>query len=113
MNLTLLTVAYRLRIPSAAFRPHAKLAGQRIAETPGLVWKIWGLDSDAGEGTSVYLFRDAASADAFAAGPAIEELRNGPAEQVTLRLSPVDVALSNITGAAAALAATPQLAVTS
>lgn len=108
MTPTLLAVAYRLRIPAAEFRSHAEGAAPRIAETPGLVWKIWGLDPGAGEGTSLYLFRDAASAGAFATGPAIAALRAGPAEAVTVRLAPVDLGLSTMTGAAAALAVPAQ-----
>ena len=110
MSQTLLTVTYRLRIPADAFRSHAEVAAPRIAATPGLIWKIWGLNPETGEGTSVYLFHDAASARAFAAGPAIAELRNGPAEQVSPRLAPVDRGLSALTGAAAALAAGTQMA---
>lgn len=106
MNQTLLIVTYRLRIPAEAFRSHAEIAGRRIAETPGLVWKIWGLDRETGEGSSVYLFGNTASAEAFATGAEIAGLRNGPAEQVSVRLAPVDTALSTITGAARALAAT-------
>ncbi len=103
---TLLSVAYRLRIPAEAFRLPAEVAAHQIAQAPGLVWKIWGLDADTGEGTSVYLFRDTAAAAAFAAGPAMAQLRDGPAERVTTRIAPVDVALSTLTGAAGALATT-------
>ncbi|MFO1144074.1 MAG: YdhR family protein [Amaricoccus sp.] len=104
MSLTIVTVAYRLRVPVVAFRDHAREVAERIAAAPGLVWKIWGLDEATGEGTSVYLFRDVASADAFAEGPVLAELRDGPADRVTVRLAPVVRDLSEITRAAAALA---------
>jgi hypothetical protein len=70
---TLFTVAYRLAIPPEAFRPHAEVAGQRIARTPGLVWKIWGLNQ--------LLFRldcDAATRAARAAAIATGRLWFGP-----------------------------------
>lgn len=104
MTRTLLLVTYRLRIPAQEFRVHAETAAANISKAPGLVWKIWGLDPETGQGTSVYLFRDAATARAFAAGPAIAELRNGPTEDVTTRIAPVDAGLSTLTGATAALA---------
>ena len=104
MPLTLLSVTYRLRVPAQDFRVHAETVAHNIARAPGLVWKIWGLDPETGLGTSVYLFRDAAAARAFAAGPAISTLRNGPAEEVSIRVAPVDAGLSAITGAAATLA---------
>ena len=104
MTLTLLSVTYRLRVPAQDFRVHAETAAHNIARAPGLVWKIWGLDPETGLGTSVYLFRDAATAEAFAAGPAISALRNGPADDVSIRIAPVDTDLSTLPGAAAALA---------
>jgi hypothetical protein len=97
-------VTYRLRIPAGEFRSQAETAARRIADAPGLMWKIWGLDPATGLGTSCYLFRDAASAEAFAAGPALAELRNGPASEVATRIAPVDSVLSTITGAGPALA---------
>ena len=109
MTPTLLLVTYRLRIPVADFRAHARTVAARIAAAPGFVCKLWVLDDDTGLGTSVYLFRDAISAEAFAGGPAIAELRSGPAAEVTTRMAPVDAELSTITGAATilALAETP------
>ena len=104
MTPTLLLVTYRLRIPAADFRAHAQAAAARIAGAPGLAWKVWGLDDETGFGASAYLFHDAASAKAFAEGPAIAELRDGPAEDVVTRIAPVDVGLSSITGAAPFLA---------
>jgi hypothetical protein len=98
-----LSVTYRLRVPARDFRAHAETAAELIAKAPGLVWKIWGLDRESGLGASVYLFRDIASATAVAAGPAISELRSGPAEEVTTRIAPVDTGLSAITRAAAAV----------
>jgi len=103
-DLTAVTVAYRLRVPVSAFRDRAREVAARIAETPGLVWKIWGLDDATGEGTSLYLFRDAASAAAFAGGPVLAALRDGPADRVEVRLAPVVRDLSEVTRAAAALA---------
>ncbi|WP_157775817.1 YdhR family protein [Hartmannibacter diazotrophicus] len=70
-----------------------------------IVAKIWGLDETTGEGTSVYLFRDADLAKAFACGPQIEALRSGPATDVAIRLAPIEEDLSRITHAAPALAA--------
>ncbi|HMQ94868.1 MAG TPA: YdhR family protein [Amaricoccus sp.] len=106
MTPTLILVTYRLRVPVAEFRAHARTAAARIAEAPGLLWKVWGLDEATGLGTSAYLFRDSASAEAFAEGPATSELRAGPAMDVFTRIAPVDAGLSAITGAARFLAPT-------
>ncbi|WP_181164595.1 YdhR family protein [Amaricoccus solimangrovi] len=104
MSQTVVTVTYRLRVPVEAFRARARAVAERIAETPGLAWKIWGLEPETGEGTSLYLFRDAGSAAAFASGPVLAALRDGPAERVEIRLAPVEAGLSAVTRAASALA---------
>lgn len=38
-----------------------------IADEPGLVWKIWTMNEAAGEAGGIYLFKDAASAEAYLA----------------------------------------------
>jgi hypothetical protein len=38
---------------------------QTISETPGLLWKIWIENSNAGETGGIYLFSDEASLDTF------------------------------------------------
>jgi hypothetical protein len=38
---------------------------ETIAETPGLRWKIWTENAEAGEGGGIYLFDDATSAQAY------------------------------------------------
>jgi hypothetical protein len=46
---------------TAVFTPLA----EDIASTPGLRWKIWTENREAGEGGGVYLFDDAAAARAY------------------------------------------------
>ena len=54
---------------------------------------------------SAYLFHDRASAEAFANGPAIAALRDGPASRVDFRIAPVERALCALTHAEAVIAA--------
>ena len=82
--------------------------GRGIAGTPGLVWKIWGIDRDRDTGVSAYLFASEASARAFTAGPMLERLRSRPdVTDVSFELAPIDQDLSEMTGAADALAGAP------
>lgn len=106
MSLTLLAVTYELAISPEVFERHSEQAAVRIAETPGLRWKIWGLDPETGAGTSIYLFTDATSAAGFANGPAIAALAAGPARNIATRIAPVHDALSALTHAASILEAT-------
>ncbi|WP_138468596.1 YdhR family protein [Poseidonocella sp. HB161398] len=104
MTPVLLSVTYTLRVPLPDFLSGAGAAAADIASTPGFLWKIWGLDPEAGLGTSVYLFRDATAAAAFADGPVLEALRRGSADEVVTRIAPVEAGLSALTGAETILA---------
>lgn len=105
MQTTLLVVSYDLSIPARDFLDRAPEAARIIADLPGLIWKIWSLDRESGEGTSAYLFAERHQAEAFANGPLMQALRDGPARNVTLRFAPVERDLSERTHAAALLAA--------
>lgn len=108
MGQILVTVRYRMAGDHAHFRHDMKKAAGLIAGIPGLVWKIWGVDRDRGVGVSSYLFASEASARAFIAGPMIERLRGHPdVTDVSFEFAPVDRDLSEMTGAADALAGAP------
>ena len=105
MGQMLVTVRYRVQGDHAHFRHDMTKAAGLIAGIPGLVWRIWGIDQDRDIGTSVYLFASEASARAFIAGPMLERLRSRPdVTDVSFELAPVDQELSEMTGAADALA---------
>lgn len=104
MRQALLTVTYRLTGDPAAFRNNMEDAAAAIAETRGLLWKIWGLDLDRRRGLSVYLFDGEHAANMFAEGPIIKSLRQHPdVAEVSLDHAPVDRNLSLLSGAGQAL----------
>lgn len=108
MGQMLVTVRYRVQGDHAHFRHDVKKAAGLIAGIPGLVWKIWGIDEDRDTGVSAYLFASEASARAFIAGPTIERLRSRPdVTDLSFEFAPVDQELSEMTGAADALAGAP------
>jgi hypothetical protein len=108
MGQMLVTVRYRVQGDHAHFRHDMTKAAGLIAGVPGLVWKIWGIDRDRGIGASAYLFASEASARAFIAGPMLERLRSRPdVTDVSFELATVDQDLSEMTGAADALAGAP------
>ena len=108
MGQMLVTVRYRVQGDHAHFRHDMTKAAGLIAGTPGLVWKIWGIDHDRDVGASAYLFASEASARAFIAGPMLERMRSRPdVSDVSFELAPIDQDLSEMTGAADALAGAP------
>jgi hypothetical protein len=77
------------------------LAGaEKIAELPGLVWKLWTYDDEAKLGLNVYLFETANDARAWGDGPLRGALESydGVGDIETTYLT-VDEALSGVTRA--------------
>jgi Putative mono-oxygenase ydhR len=110
MTMALITVRCRLRGPVAQFRAGATAVADALAETPGLIWKIWGFAEAQGMVTA-YLFESLAKAEDFVAGPIIRRLRQRPeVAEVALELAAVDRDLSGRTGAAPALELSPAAA---
>jgi hypothetical protein len=105
MTQRLLIVTYGLCGDPAAFREDATRAVPSLSRTPGMLWKIWGLDAAKSEGLSAYVFADSSSVDAFVtSSPALVALRAHPdVRDVTCRVVPIDPGLSAATGAAKAL----------
>lgn len=50
----------------------------RIAQVPGLRWKLWLTDGETRTHSGVYLFDDQASAEAYLNGELVTNLRNNP-----------------------------------
>ena len=68
---------------------------QSIAEEPGLRWKIWIENREAGESGGVYLFEDLASAEAYLAMHT-RRLSDFGLTRVNSRISAVNEVLSRI-----------------
>lgn len=77
---------------------HCEAQVEAMRLLPGLEWKLWLADADANTAGGVYLFRDAASADAYVSGPIIARLRTSPlVRAVRVRTSAVADDLSRRT----------------
>ncbi len=53
-------------------------AAKPIADTPGLVWKIWLVNEADHEAGGVYLFESEEAAGAFLGGPIVAALKSAP-----------------------------------
>ena len=49
-----------------------------IAETPGLVWKVWLINDQAKEAGGIYLFESADALGTYVNGPAVAALKASP-----------------------------------
>jgi len=87
-----------LNVPTEEWLRHCEGAVEAIRALPGLEWKVWLADADSRTAGGVYLFRDAASAEAYVSGPVIAHLRTLPlVRAVRVRISAVADDLSRRT----------------
>lgn len=75
MGRTIVQIRYQIQVPLEDYQTAVAPLAPLIAETPGLLWKIWLLDDASRMGGGVYLFADQAAAEAFLAGPLVAEVR--------------------------------------
>lgn len=88
---------------------HCRRVVDAMRSLPGLEWKVWLADADSNTAGGVYLFRDAASADAYVSGPIIAQLRTSPlVRAVRVRTSPVVDDLSRKTRGVRAFASSTE-----
>jgi hypothetical protein len=73
---------------------------KQFLQVPGLLWKIWLDGTDERRAGGIYMFADRAAAEAYAAGPIVERLRDNPdLSEVDVRIFDVRRRMSEITRA--------------
>lgn len=75
----LLQVNFSFDMPAADYVGAVAPLAEAVAAVPGLHWKIWLLDADAQAAAGIYLFEDAASAQAYLEGPILAPFFTNPA----------------------------------
>lgn len=79
MSATLLQINFKFEGSKAEYLEAFNEAAAAIAATPGLRWKVWPWNDADHMGGGIYLFDDAASAQAFLEGPIAAGLPDHPA----------------------------------
>ena len=79
MSQQILQVNMNYSIPRADLETAWLGAAQPIADTPGLVWKVWLINEVEKEAGGIYLFESAEAAHAYASGPIVAALKASPA----------------------------------
>ncbi len=75
----ILQVNLKFTIPRADLETAWLDAAQPIADTPGLLWKVWLMNEAASEAGGIYLFDNVAAAQAYIGGPIVAALKASPA----------------------------------
>ena len=78
MSQKILQINYKFGIPAADFSQALLPAAQPIADSPGLLWKIWLINEAANEAGGIYLFEDEAAVDGFLGGPIVSAFKTNP-----------------------------------
>src|SRR5258705_4908602 len=75
----ILQVNVKFSIPRADLEAAWQGAAQPIADTPGLVWKVWLMNEEKKEAGGIYLFESEDALRAYVDGPIVAALKASPA----------------------------------
>ena len=79
MSQKLLQVNMNFSISRAELEAAWLDAAQPIADTPGLLWKVWLMNESEREAGGIYLFESEAAAQSYLDGPIVGALKTSPA----------------------------------
>ena len=78
MSQQILQVNLKFSIPRTDLATAWFGAAQPIADTPGLVWKVWLMNEADSEAGGIYLFESKDAVDAYLSGPIVASLKASP-----------------------------------
>ncbi|RIK35371.1 MAG: hypothetical protein DCC55_30505 [Chloroflexi bacterium] len=79
MSKTILQVNFQYSFPLAELHALINGAAEPIAQTDGLLWKVWLLNEEQRTSGGIYLFANERAAQAYADGPILSKLQQHPA----------------------------------
>jgi hypothetical protein len=79
MSQQILQVNMNFSIPRADLETAWLGATQPIADTPGLLWKVWLMNEEKNEAGGIYLFENEDALRAYVSGPIVTALKASPA----------------------------------
>jgi hypothetical protein len=74
----ILQVNMNFSIPSTDLKTAWLDVAQPVADTPGLVWKVWLINEEQKEAGGIYLFETREAAIAYAGSPIVAALKASP-----------------------------------
>jgi hypothetical protein len=78
MAQTIVQITFKLNVSGIEYEQAVAPIAQAVADVPGLQWKIWLLNEPAQEAGGVYLFADAAAAQAFLDSSIVTQVKSAP-----------------------------------
>ena len=78
MGQQILQVNVKFSIPRGELETAWLDAAQPIADTPGLLWKVWLMNEAESEAGGIYLFETESAVQSYLAGPMVAALKASP-----------------------------------
>ncbi len=75
----LLQINYQVSISREAYEDECTPVAQAIAGVPGLIWKAWGFNEEAGTAAGLYLFESEDALDCYLRSDIVKGLKRSPA----------------------------------
>jgi hypothetical protein len=78
MSKTIVQIRFKLEVSAQEYEQAVRPLAPQFVDCPGLEWKIWLLNEEAGEAGGVYLFADEGAAQSFLDGPMVAQVKSAP-----------------------------------
>jgi len=78
MTQTIVQITFKLKVSEAEYEQAVTPLAPAFADVSGLQWKIWLLNERTHEAGAVFLFADAAAAQAFFDSPLAAQVKSAP-----------------------------------
>lgn len=96
--MVLLQITFRYSVPAAMARKAFDYLAPKLADMPGLVWKVWGLNEEEQSGCGTYLFDNETNLRAYLESEVFEQISGNPfVEDLTVQPYQFEEAPSRIT----------------
>lgn len=98
MSQQILQVNLDFSVPQSDLEAAWLEAAPSVAESAGLLWKVWLINKERNEAGGIYLFETREAAETYMAGPIVDALKGSPAvSNISAKLFDVMVEHSVIT----------------
>lgn len=97
---TIVQINFRYHVPTPIYLEMSHQVARATSEADGLLWKIWLLTEAEQKAGGIYLFEDAAKAEAYVRGPLMQPLFASPhLSEIVVTFSQTSEELSMVTRA--------------
>jgi len=98
MSGKILQINFKFNVTADAYLEAVTPLASEIAQTPGLLWKVWLMNEAESEAGGIYWFNDAEALNAYLEGPVVAGIASHPAlAEISAKIFDNIAALSELT----------------